>query len=154
MPRQCACAGAGDSTSACRRACLCDSVKSPRQLASNGTCTLGPADLGLGSFKLLAPGASSTNLQVGLDTASAGLKSGSAGITFVSDANNIDALAAGLLARRRPQLYRQPAARVSRGPFVPLMLAQQQTVDAAAKLRKRGVTIGLPSAAAPASGPR
>ena len=63
----------------------------PPQAALNAS--IGGATAGLtasGSFSLLNPGATNnTSLQVGMNTATSGNKSGAATISFVSDANNV-----------------------------------------------------------------
>ncbi|MFT3820004.1 MAG: choice-of-anchor D domain-containing protein [Rubrivivax sp.] len=60
------------------------------QAALNASITSGGSPVtASGSFNLLAPGASSSALQVGLNTGSAGAKSGSATISYVSDASNV-----------------------------------------------------------------
>ncbi len=60
------------------------------QAALNGSiATNGAPVLASGSFNLLAPGATTGNLSVGIDTSTAGARSGSATVSLVSDASNI-----------------------------------------------------------------
>jgi len=60
------------------------------QAALNASISAGAPITASGAFSLLAPGATNTSaLTVGMDTASAGAKSGTATVAFVSDASNV-----------------------------------------------------------------
>ena len=60
------------------------------QAALNGSiASNGAPVLASGSFNLLAPGATTGNLSVGIDTSAAGVRGGSATVSLVSDASNI-----------------------------------------------------------------
>jgi hypothetical protein len=62
----------------------------PPQAALNASISGNAPITASGSFNLLAPGeTNATALQVGMDTATAGAKSGTATISFVSDASNV-----------------------------------------------------------------
>jgi hypothetical protein len=61
-----------------------------QQAALNGSiATNGAPVLAGGSFNLLAPGATSGALSVGVDTSAAGVRAGSATVSLVSDASNV-----------------------------------------------------------------